>query len=71
MLFFVCVAPILEEMERRVVEEVPGVVVVFPSYVDGLHCGLYDSRRVMKGLGKVARRERMEELLERVSVTLK
>ena len=51
-------------------EEVPGVVVELPSYVDDLHCGLYDNRRVMKGLGEVDRRERMEELLERVWVTL-
>ena len=70
-LFLVSMAPILEEMERRIVEEVPGVVVEFPSYVDDLDCGLYDNRRVVRGLGEAERRARMEELLERVSVTPK
>ena len=37
-------APILEEMERRVKEEVGRVDVQFPSYVDDLHCALYDKR---------------------------
>ena len=41
-LFLVFIAPILEEMERRVKEEVGRVDVQFPSYVDDLHCGLYD-----------------------------
>ena len=70
-LFLGWMAPILEEIERRLVKEVTGVVVEFPSYVDDLHCGLCDSRRVIKGLGDMERREQMEELLERVSVTLK
>ena len=70
-LSLVWMAPILEEMERWIMEEIPGVLVEFPSYVDDLHCGLYDSRRVMKRLGEVERRERMEEQLEHVSVTLK
>ena len=37
-LFLVFMAPILEEMERRVKEEVGRVDVQFPSYVDDLHC---------------------------------
>ena len=37
-LFLVFMAPILEEMERRVREEVGRVDVQFPSYVDDLHC---------------------------------
>ena len=35
-------APILVEMEWRIRGEVPGIEVEFPSYVDDLHCGLYD-----------------------------
>ena len=35
-LFLVWLAPILVEMERRIREEVPGVGVEFPSYVDDL-----------------------------------
>ena len=46
-LFLVFIDPILEEMERRVKEEVGRVDVQFPSYVDDLHCGLYN----MRGLG--------------------
>ena len=41
-LFLVFMAPILEEMERRVKSEVGRVEVQFLSYVDDLHCGLYD-----------------------------
>ena len=37
-------APILEDMERRVKEEVGRVGVQFLSYVNDLHCGLYDKR---------------------------
>ena len=43
-LFLLFVALILEEMERRVKEEVGRVEAQFPSYVDDLHCGLYDRR---------------------------
>ena len=43
-LFLVWLALILVEMERRICEEVPGVGVEFPSYVDDLHCRLYDER---------------------------
>ena len=47
--FLVWMAPIIQEMERRIVEEVPGVGVEFPSYVDDLNCGLYVGRRSVSG----------------------
>ena len=56
-------APILEEMERRVKEEVGRVDVQFPSYVDNLHCGLYDKRVAGE---KEDKRERMQDLVTRV-----
>ena len=37
-LFLAWMAPILTEMERRIMEEVPGVAVELPSYVNDLHC---------------------------------
>lgn len=52
-------------------EVVPGVAVEFNTCVDNLHCGLYDGRRIMRVLGEMARRERMEEILDRVSMILK
>ena len=58
-------------MKRRIKEEVPGVSVEFPSYVDDLHCGLYDGGRMARELGAIDRRKRMEELLDRVSAVLK
>ena len=58
-LFLVWMAPILSEMERRIVEEVPGVAVEFPSYVDDLHCGLYETGRAVGRLDEVERKERM------------
>ena len=59
----VFMAPILEEMERRVKEEVGRVEVPFPSYVDDLHCGLYDRR----GTGEEqVKYERMQDLIARV-----
>ena len=62
-LFLVFMAPILEEMERRVKEEVGRVDVQFPSYVDHLHCGLYDRR----GAGEEeVKRESMQDLVARV-----
>ena len=62
-LFLVFMAPILEEMERRVREEVGRVDVQFASYVDDLHCGLYD-RRVAGD--EEAKGERMQDLVARV-----
>ena len=62
-LFLVFMAPILEEMERRVKEEVRRVEVQFPSYVDDLHCGLYDMRGAED---EEAKRERMQDLVTRV-----
>ena len=69
-LFLLWMAPILREMERRVVEEVPGVGVEFSSYVDDLHCGLYIGRRRVGNLDTIERREQMGDLLGRVSRTL-
>ena len=45
--------PILQEMERRVAEEVQGGRVEFPAYVDNLHCGLYGGRRSVGGLDAI------------------
>ena len=70
-LFLVWMAPIVREMERRVVEEVWGVGVEFPSYIYDLHCGLYVGRRGVGDLDAIERRERMGDLLDRVSKTLK
>ena len=62
-LFLVFMAPIWEEMERRVKEEVERVDVQFPSYVDNDHCGLYDKRVAGE---EVDKRERMQDLVTRV-----
>ena len=62
-LFLVFMDLILEEKERRVKEEVGRIDVQFPSYVDDLHCGLYDKRAVG---GEEAKRERMHDLVARV-----
>ena len=70
-LFLVWLAPILVKMEQRIRDEVPGVVVEFPPYVDDLHCGLYHERASSRRLGEVERRERMEDLVGHVSVVLK
>ena len=70
-LFLVWIAPILVKMERRIREEVPGVGVKFPSYVDDLHCGLYDERASCHRLEEVERREGMGDLVDRISVVLK
>lgn len=65
------VAPMWEEMECCIVEEMPGVALEFPSYVDDLHFGLYDGRYILRGLNELERRDRMEEALDRVSTMLK
>ena len=70
-LFLVWMAPIFWEMGRRVVEEVPEVGVEFPSYIDDLLCGLYVGRRSVGGLDTIERKEQMEDLLDRVTRTLK
>ena len=62
-LFLVFMAPILEEMECRVKEEVGRVDVHFPSYVDDLHCGLYDKRAAGE---EETKRERMQDLIARI-----
>ena len=61
--FLVFMASILEEMERRVKEEVGRVDVQFPSYVDDLHCELYDKRAAGE---EEAKRERMQDLVAKV-----
>ena len=70
-LFLVWMAPIVTEIERRIVEEVPGIRVEFPSYVDDLHCILYVGRRIVGNLDAIEWREQMWDLLDRVSRTLK
>ena len=65
-LFLVWLAPILVEMERRIRQEVPRVGVEFPSYVDDLHCGLYDERASCRRMQEVERREEMGDLVDRV-----
>ena len=62
-LFLVFMAPILEEMERRVKDEVGRVDVQFPSYVDDLYCELYDKWAAGE---EEAKRERMQDLVARV-----
>ena len=62
-LFVVFMAPILEEMKHRVKEEVGRVEIQFPSYVDDLHCGLYDMRGTEE---EEAKHERMQDLVARV-----
>ena len=44
-------------------EEVGRVEVQFPSYVDNLHCGLYDMRGAEE---EEVKRERMQDLVSRV-----
>ena len=70
-LFLIWLAPILVEMERRIREVVPGVGVEFPSYIDDLHCGLYDEWASSRRLEEMERQEWMEDLVDRVSVVLK
>ena len=70
-LFLVWLALILVEIERQIRKEVPGIGVKFPSYVDDLHCGLYDDRGPCRHMDEVERREEMEDLIGRVSVLLK
>ena len=43
----------------------------FPSYIDDLHCGLYDERTSFRRLDEVERREGMGDLVDRVSVVIK
>ena len=62
-LFLVFMAPILEDMERRVKEQVGRVEVQFPYYVDDLHCGPYDIRGAEE---EEVKRERMQDLVVKV-----
>lgn len=61
-LFLIYMDQILEEMKWRDKEEVGRETVCFPSYVDDLHCRLYDNRRVNE---EVVRRERMQDVVVR------
>ena len=70
-LFLIWMAPILLEMERRLVEELPGLKIDFPSYVDDLHCGIYEERAGRKGGDDVDRRESMNGWLDRASIVIK
>lgn len=70
-LFLIWMAPILREMERRIVEEVPGVRVEFASCVNYLHCGPYVGRRRVGGLHPIGRKYQMADLMDRVSRTIK
>ena len=58
-------------MERQVVEEVSGVGVEFPSCSDDLHFGLYMGRKSVRDLDTIGRREERQDLLDRVSRTIK
>lgn len=59
------------EIECRIVEEVPGVVVGFPSCINNLHCRLYDEGRGVRGLDEMQRQGKTEELLNWTSIVLK
>ena len=50
-------------MERQGKEEVGRVEVQVPSYMDDLHCGLYDMRGTEK---EEVKHERMQDLVARV-----
>ena len=69
--FLVWMAPILEEMERRVREEV-GVEIELPSYVDDIHLGIYDlERRGARAHDAQEEGEGVRELLERADKVVK
>lgn len=71
MLFLVWLVPILEEMERRIVEVVLGVGLKFPWYIDDLPYGLYGERRASRCMHGNKRREAMGEIVDRVSKVVK
>ena len=52
-------------------EEVTWMDVEFPSYLDDLHCGLYDSGKRDRDLMKEERRDCMFELLDRAFFLVK
>ena len=70
-IFLIWMAPILEEMERRVREEV-GVEIELPSYVDDIHLGIYDTyRRGARIHDAQADGEGVRELLTRAEKVVK
>lgn len=64
-------APILDEMERQVKEVVAVVGVKFLSYVDDLHCRLYELERICRNVTDEERRECMSNLVDRASLVVK
>ena len=66
-LFLVFMALVLQEMERRVKEEVGRVDVQFPSYLEDLHCGLYDRWGAEE---EQVQRENIPDLVARVQWVL-
>ena len=71
MIFLIWMAPILEEMERCVREEV-GVEIEVPSYVDDIHLGIYDThRRGARIHDSQAEAEGVQELLTRADKVVK
>ena len=70
-LFLIWMAPILEEMERRIRWEV-GVDIELPSYVDDIHPGIYDYGRRGAGIQDLdGKGEAIGELLARADRVLK
>ena len=64
-------APILEEMERRIRWEV-GVDIKLPSYVDDIHLGIYDHGRRGAGIQDLDNEgEAIGELIARADRVLK
>src|SRR4029077_3195003 len=66
--FLIWMAPILEEMERRV-REVTGVDIKLPSYVDDIHLGIYDWSG--RGREEEGLEGHEEDLLARASTVVK
>ena len=70
-IFLIWIAPILEEIERRVREEV-GVEIELPSYVDDIHLGIYDTYRRGASIHDMqAEGEGVRELLTRANKVVK
>ena len=63
--------PILEVMERRLSEELPGIHVDLLFLVYNLYCRLYNMRDSILNMRLVYRRECMRELLDREVVVVK
>ena len=68
--FLIWMAPILEEMERRVCQ-VTGTDIELPLYVDDIHLGIYDWSGKAAGTRDDGVGHSEEELLMRVSTAVK